>query len=244
MRNDIIEELREIAAPLAHIGNENCYRVPDNYFEDFADEVMSKIQLPFTHLPLTPPAPAYFEGLAGAILNKIKSNGIIVEANNEVTAELTELSPLLAGIKKENVYTVPAHYFDNFKVAIPPAAEKTKVVVMRPAVRWMRYAAAAAVVGIIAISGMFLFKNNDAGDIAATTTISYTAPLSSVSDAAITSYLKDSPANMDITLPAYDNNKINAGSLAEQLLHDVSDSDIKEYLQENQTPGEKDIKGI
>jgi hypothetical protein len=240
MRNDIREELEGIANSIAGIGNENCYRVPDNYFEYFAAEVMSKIQLPSTQLPLTPPTPAYFEGLTGNILNKIKSNGIIVEAQNEVTEELTAISPLVAGIKKENVYTVPAHYFANFKVAIP-AAEKTKVVAMRPPVRWLRYAAAAAVIGILAISGMFLFKNNHT---TGSDTFTYTAPLASVSDAAITSYLKDSPADMDITAPAYDDSNINAGSLAEQLLNDIPDSAIQEYLQENQTPGEKDIKGI
>src|SRR4051794_31802827 len=127
MRNDIRDELREVAPALANIGNENCYRVPDDYFEDFAAEVISKIQLPTTQLPLTPPAPTYFDGLAGAIMNKIKSNGTIVEAENDVTKELMELSPFVAGIKKVNVYTVPAHYFANFKVAIPAAEQKTKV---------------------------------------------------------------------------------------------------------------------
>ena len=118
MRNDIIDELREIAPALASIGNGNCYRVPDGYFEDFAADVMSKIQLPSTQLPLTPPAPTYFEGLAGTIMNKIKSNGIIVEAENDVTRELMDISPFVAGIKKVNVYTVPAHYFANFKVEL------------------------------------------------------------------------------------------------------------------------------
>ncbi|TKK70845.1 hypothetical protein FC093_03885 [Ilyomonas limi] len=244
MRNEIRDELKEIAASLANIGNENCYRVPDNYFEDVAGEVMSKIQLPFTQLPLTPPAPDYFDGLAGTILNKIKSNGTIVEANNEVTSELTELSPLVAGIKKENVYTVPADYFANFKVNVPATAEKTKVVAMRPTTHWARYAAAAVIVGVIAISGMFLLKNDTAINDTAVTITKYIPSLSSVSDNAIASYLKESPANMDIVLPVYDDSKINAGSLTEQLLQDVSDSDIQEYLQENQQPGEKDIKGI
>src|SRR5689334_17159828 len=125
MKTEIINELKEIAASLAHIGNENCYSVPDNYFEDFASEVLSKIHLPLTRLPFTAPTPAYFEGLAGTILNKIKdSSGIIVEANNEVTRELKVLSPLVASIKKENVYTVPADYFANFKVVIPAIGKK------------------------------------------------------------------------------------------------------------------------
>lgn len=245
MRNEIRDELKEIAISLADIGNANCYRVPENYFEDFASEVMSKIQLPFTQVPLTPPAPAYFEGLAGAIMDKIKSNGTIVEADNEVDKELAAISPLVAGIKKANVYTVPAHYFANFKVAIPSAEQKVKVVSMRPPVHWMRYAAAAVVIGAIAISGMFLFKNNGtSNNTRFIYTKDYTASLSSVSDNAIASYLKNAPAEMDITPSVFDDSKMNAGSLAEQLLQDVSDSDIQEYLQENQQPGEKDSKGI
>src|SRR4051812_12196226 len=110
MNTEIRDELKEIAALLPNIENGNCYRVPDNYFEGFADEVMSKIHLPSTQLPYTTPAPTYFEGLAGTILNRIKSGGTIVEENNEVTRELTALSPLVASIKKVNVYTVPANY--------------------------------------------------------------------------------------------------------------------------------------
>ena len=49
----------------------------------------------------------YFEGLAAAILAKVKE--MEVSAN----AELNELSPLLAGISKKTPYAVPSFYFDN-----------------------------------------------------------------------------------------------------------------------------------
>src|SRR4051794_36265079 len=126
MKTEIRNELEKIAASLAYIGNENCYHVPENYFEDFSSEVMNRIHLPFTQLPYTAPDSGYFEGLAGAILNKIKSNGTIVETENEVTRELTTISPIVASIKKGNVYTVPADYFANFRVAIPATGEKAK----------------------------------------------------------------------------------------------------------------------
>ena len=248
MKTEIRNELKEIAASLAQMGNENCYRVPDGYFEGFADEVMNKIHLPFTQLPYTAPTPSYFEGLAGTILNKIKSSGTIVEADNEVTTELKVLSPLLASIKKENVYSVPADYFANFRVGIP-AIDKTAQVIplhrSRP-IRWMRFAAAAVIVGIIAIGGIFLLKNNDTGgnDFASSIANTFSKPLSTISDDAIISYLKQSPADLDVTPAIFDDNKINVGSLEEQLLNDIPDSTIQEYLQENQEPGEKDIKGI
>lgn len=245
MRNEIKEEIQAIAASLAGIGNENSYRVPDNYFEDLADEIISKIQLPYTQTPLRSPAPAYFEGLAGTILNKIKSNGTIVEEDSDADKELMELSPLLARVRKVNVYTVPAYYFTNFKVAIPAAEEKVKVLAMRQSLRWIQYAAAAAIAGIIAIGGIALFRSSGTdGSTQAAFTTNYTSSLSSLSDDAITNYLKDSPADIDITPSVYDDSKINTGNLTEQLLHDISDADIQEYLKENQQAGEKDIKGI
>ncbi len=248
MRNEIKEEIQAIADSLAGIGNENCYRVPDNYFEELADEVMDKIQLPTTQLPFTAPPAAYFEGLAGAILHKIKSDGIIVEADSEVTQELRELSPVMASINKKNVYTVPADYFTTFNVNIPKTTDrKGKMLTMPQPVRWMRYAAAAAVIGVVAISGIFLFRNNTNADNSThiTFTKDYHVPLSSISDDAIANYLKTSPAaDMDLIPSAYDETMINAGNLTEQLLQDVSDSDIQDYLKENQQPGEKEIKGI
>jgi hypothetical protein len=159
--------------------------------------------------------------------------------------ELKTLSPLLASIKKENVYTVPADYFANFRVATP-ATDKTGQVLalQRSPIRWMRYAAAAVVVGIIAIGGIFLLKNNTGNGYTSTIANTFSKPLSTISDDAIVSYLKQSPADLDVTPATFDDNKINIGSFAEQLLNDIPDSTIQEYLQENNEPGDKDIKGI
>lgn len=243
MKTEIREELKEIATTLAGIGNANCYRVPDHYFDDFASEVLSKIQLPATQMPFTQPSPSYFEGLAGEIMSKIKSNGIIVEEKSEVEKELATISPLVAGIKKENVYTVPAHYFANFNVTIPTPAQRTNVVGLHRPIRWMRYAAAAVVVGVVAVSGFFVFQSNNSA-VENTPFAAVQKTLSAVSNDAIANYLNEIPADIDITPASYDDTKINAGSLAEQLLNDISDSDIQKYLQENQQTGEKDIKGI
>jgi hypothetical protein len=244
MRNEIRNELEEIAPVVAAVGNDNCYRVPENYFEFVANEIMSKIQLPSTQTPFTAPTPVYFEGLADSILKKIKSNGTIVEADNEVASELAALSPLVAGIEKVNTYSVPDDYFANFKVAIPAAAQPAKVIPMHQPVRWMRYAAAAVVVGVIAISSVFLFNADRTDTAGQISRIDYNRPLSSISDEAIANYIKESPAQLDMMPAAFDDSNLNAGSLVEQLLKNVSDSDIQDYLKENQQSGEKDIKGI
>ena len=245
MKTEIRNELREIAASLTNIGNANCYRVPDNYFEGFADEVLSKIHLPITQLPYAAPAPTYFEELADSVLNKIKGNGTIIEADNEVTKELTAISPFIASIKRVNVYTVPANYFATFKVAVPVREIKAQLVPMhRSPARWMRYTAAAAIVGIVALGGVFLLRNNDISNHGSSTVVNYKKPLSTISDDVIANYLNQSPAQLDVVPTTYDDSQINAGNLAEQLLNDIPDSAIQDYLQENKQPGDEDIKGI
>lgn len=64
--------------------------------------------LPLTNSPSFFVPEGYFEGLAGSILAKVKR----LETSGAQT-ELTELSPLLAGLSKAMPYGVPSSYFDD-----------------------------------------------------------------------------------------------------------------------------------
>ncbi len=59
------------------------------------------------NLPFSVPE-GYFEELADALLAKVKSTN-----NDAAQTELSELSPLLAGLSKQMPYTVPVSYFEN-----------------------------------------------------------------------------------------------------------------------------------
>jgi hypothetical protein len=106
-------------------------------------------------MPYDVPA-GYFDGLEKKLLQSA--------LNKEQTAEeeLETLSPLLSGLKKQTPYSVPAGYFEQLNHI--PAEQKTgapaKVISMTSR-KWFRYAAAAVVIGVIAL-GAFLFtgKNN------------------------------------------------------------------------------------
>jgi gas vesicle protein len=169
-RNDILNELKELGSKLADAPLQNTYSVPEGYFEGFASQVLARIKAmdaadakeelnslsPYLNnlsreLPYKTPA-GYFDGLEERMMNAVRASADYQTADEE----LEGLSPLLKGLKKENPYKVPQGYFENFSM---PAVETagTKVVSMASR-KLFRYAAAAVVIGIVAISGM-LFLN-------------------------------------------------------------------------------------
>ena len=70
------------------------------------------ISLPEAGMPYSVPE-GYFDGLAEAILTRIKSS------NLSVKDELESLSPLLSGISKTMPYSVPENYFNTVTEDIP-----------------------------------------------------------------------------------------------------------------------------
>ncbi len=163
---DILNELREISPPVAGIGNQLPYTVPKYYFETLgavilarvatgANQEHSLIDIAGKTMPNDVPA-GYFDSLAGNILAKIKSTD-----EETVADELKNISPVVAGIAKENVYQVPAGYFEQLHESI------TNVVLTKPQIRLstafsrkaiIRYAAAAAILSAIVFGATFFLK--------------------------------------------------------------------------------------
>lgn len=92
---EILNELNGLAPVLAMAGNANIFAVPEGYFETVPAIVTASIK---NEVPA-----GYFDNLPDNILSKIEGT---------VAHELNELSPLLAGIKKENPFAVPEYYFE------------------------------------------------------------------------------------------------------------------------------------
>ena len=72
-------------------------------------DLSSEIRFPDFEVPA-----GYFDGLAAAVLQRIK-NSEMVSAQDE----LTELSPLLAGIPKSIPFSIPEGYFQSNLESIP-----------------------------------------------------------------------------------------------------------------------------
>jgi len=117
---EILNELRAISPLLAGMEKTNVFTVPEGYFNDLEFRITN-----YAILNNTSPAEninkrnlqevpsEYFDTLSDSILAKVKA----IYSENAVE-ELRNLSPMLFGLKGENVFTVPAGYFDKFSDSV------------------------------------------------------------------------------------------------------------------------------
>jgi len=97
---DIANELAEISSVVAAIPVTAVFEVPKDYFDTLAAHVLDNIAGNKGQDGL--PA-GYFDFLAVNILSKIEGTAM---------HELQQLSPVMAGIKKDMPYDLPQHYFE------------------------------------------------------------------------------------------------------------------------------------
>lgn len=200
-----MNELEQISAVVAQINPMVPYQVPEVYFETLSSVVMARIaaggqeensllQVAGKQMPQDIPA-GYFDTLPESILDKVKA-----QPGQTATEELASLSPLLAGISKQNVYEVPVGYFDGFEGTVSKQLkEETKVVSIFSRKLIIRYAAAAVVFTMIAFGIDNVMKQQAIGKpVAEITEQQFNNELAALSDDAIVSYLKLTADSKDI----------------------------------------------
>ncbi|MES2330943.1 MAG: hypothetical protein V4539_15175 [Bacteroidota bacterium] len=230
---DILQELRDISPLIVDIQSINPFSVPGGYFEGLPAAILEQVQIGAildNASANTYEVPAgYFEGLSANILSKIKMGEL-----NEVASELNEVAPMLNTISKNEVYTVPAGYFNQMDLSAVTRKEG-KVITLRIARKWMQYAAAAVMAGIL-VTGAFLYNdgnNSLTGIKADSSDVSF--EMNNVSEAELVTYL-DNPEHF-VAAPA-------ATTLASEAeladvknkLHQLSDEELNQYLKENAEP--------
>lgn len=168
--NNILQELSELNSSLANVASQNVYTVPNGYFDGLVSQVLNRIrameataaedEIGFLsptlnnvsrQMPFAVPA-GYFEGLAEQALQSVRESSDYQTAKEEIES----LSPLLSGLKKQIPYSVPEGYFE--KLSAVPVEKEVKVVSITHR-KWLKYAVAAVVTGIVVLSG-FLFLGN------------------------------------------------------------------------------------
>lgn len=166
---DILNELKELSPIIAGIEKKNVFTVPAGYFENLSEGILAGItieenisDISFSGSFDNDVPHGYFDVLADTILDKIKAQKTI-----SASEELNALSPMLYSIQNENVFEVPADYFNS--VAETTLArvnpQQTKVVVMnRRSTTVIKYAIAAALTGVMAL-GVFKFTNSNTNGI-------------------------------------------------------------------------------
>ena len=180
--SNILQELKELESSLAGLAAQNIYSVPDGYFEGLAGQVLNRIKAmeaanaaeelgylsPILsniskQMPYAVPA-GYFKGLEEQLMQTVRNSNDYLRKESfgqTATEELETLSPLLSSLKKEMPYSVPQGYFETLAAEINTQANKTETkVVSFGSRKWFRYAAAAAVVGVIATLS-FMLINQD-----------------------------------------------------------------------------------
>ena len=223
IKKEMPQETESVSELLAGIGRKNIYTVPAGYFETLPAQMLERIKSSDASVAVETAAissmvagigkqnvynlPAgYFNNLETGILAKL-------HAVNEVAEETAELSNLVAGIGKHNIYKAPQGYFENLSANIlqrlRPAA---KVISMKPRIAAFKYAAAAVVTGIIAISAFFMLNNNNAQSKQQVAVIkeankiietnSFDKEMNNISDAAIVAFLENKGQDVEASLVA------------------------------------------
>ncbi len=237
-RHIILEELKEICPFLAEKDPGNAYGVPAGYFDGLSGLITQKINNAPTlekGLAAAYQLPeGYFEGLADDILSRIRATNHQV---NEINEELRAIAPLLVDLGKKETYSVPAGYFEGFRVAGPGVVQKAKLVSLRRASKWMQFATAAMVAGIL-VTGAFIFTDkSDYLGFEKYEQLDLPSALNKVSDEDLVSYLEN-PEHIANTIVHESGNLTGEEVYGEvkNNLQELSDEEMDSYLSENPEP--------
>lgn len=185
----------------------------DNISSEIASLSPDVAQLPKS-IPFSLPQD-YFESFPTRLIQTI--------LNEASEKDFIKLSPLLRSLKHENPYTIPEGYFNNLKVEIP--RNQAPVIGIKRFGAWVKYAAAACLLGIIA-SVFFVSKTENGNQLASRSNEAETFQ-QKLSPDAIALYLEE----MD-NLSVVETNENEQVDTASNLLVDMSRETIKEILEE------------
>lgn len=230
-RKEILQELQEVSPVLLTIPAEPVYQVPPGFFASFPDEIMEQIRLNSLFDSASGPVFSvpedYFDKLPEQVLLRVRSEMI--------SDELNETAPLLSTLSRKEMYTVPDAYFDkiDFMPGTRKAVAEGKVITLRIARKWMQYAAAAVVTGIL-VTGAFLFTD-DSMNYTETEKIEkadVSSALGKVSEQELENYLENHERLMATQLVIVPANEEDLKEVKNNI-REVSDEELNQYLNEN-----------
>jgi hypothetical protein len=164
----------------------------------------------------------YFDSLSGEILRLAKESSLNVES------ELASIAPLLNQISKKPVQYLPESYFADFKVQ--SIKEPAKIIQMRIVRKWISYASAAMIAGILITAG-FLFNNKpiNSFDFNYYSKIDVPKALNQATDDELQNYLNSTASltgTEQLTIPD------ESDSSSQGNFQQISDEELKDYLKE------------
>ncbi|UAY52356.1 hypothetical protein [Ferruginibacter albus] len=163
LNDDIRSELKELSPFIADMEKTNVFTVPDDYFSVLPETLLACVTdnnntcVDNISKEMKAAVPeGYFDDLSNQILNRIK------QQNESSDEEIKSLSPLLHSIKGEQVFRVPANYFQSLPdiVLAKTKPQPAKVISMHKRNSFIRYAAAAVITGALAV-GVYKFTGSN-----------------------------------------------------------------------------------
>jgi len=237
------EEQFNSLSPLFAASKQLPYSEPAGYFDGLADKILKKVKA--SEATYAADELAFLSPLLSSIskqdlyavpvgyfdtLDKTLAQITIDFKNESVDEELENISPLLGGLKKQTPYTLPVGYFENLQYSnarenTVPAAN----VISITSRKWFRYAAAALVIGFVATVAFLLLNGPDRIDPADKSFSWVQKSMKKVSTDEINEFIELANAGNPDAVKTNGREEIN------DLLKDVSDKEIQDFLNETQT---------
>ena len=237
-----INEEKTENGSLPNISKTPVYEVPAGYFDSLAGNILNRVKAaaaasPAEELAFLSPVlsrlekkspfstpEGYFTDLSDNVVSG-------VQAIKFVNEELENLSPLMVSLKETSIYQVPPRYFEQLPAEILSKVKKqpAKVVSMTFTKRVVRYAAAAAIAGAIAVGGWMYFDGRSGGTSA---TDPVETGLAAVPDQEMESFLADNTVALADAGTVVANDGISESD-TKDLFANVSDDELQRYLEDH-----------
>jgi len=214
----IQEELKANTPILASIRKLDVYTVPSGYFEHLATDIRARINeailfaAPNSNIFHVPQG--YFETLSDTVISSIETK------ENEIFAELENIAPSLNDISKKNVYSIPSKYFENL-VVTENNKRTAKVISFSNTRKWVSYAAAVIIAGVLVSGGFFYNYHNSPSYII--------KEIKKVSDEELNNYVTDHV----VALSDEGVEMRGDAKHVQESLKLTSDEELQQYLNEN-----------
>ncbi|MEP7375475.1 MAG: hypothetical protein ABI675_18905 [Chitinophagaceae bacterium] len=238
-----IEETGFLSPQLNNLSQQIPYSTPAGYFDNLPEQILKRVKTSepgnvadelaclspllskiSKQVPYTAPV-GYFD-----TLEKKLKQPIINYKDQTAEEEIESISPLLGQLKKQTTYTVPEGYFENLQLPVINESTDTKTKVISITSRkWFRYAAAALVIGFVATMGLLFLTKKDPIDPADKSFAWIQKNMKKVSTAEINQFVELANAGTPDVVKADTKEEIN------NLLKDVSDKEIQDFLNDTQT---------
>jgi len=141
-----------------------------------------------------------------------------------------EVSPDFLQNTQQMPYSVPAGYFESFPdiVLKKVSPKQAKVISIDSARKWMRYAVAAAIIGVLAISSVLYFGNNQPVDPASQPQEWVAKQLKNIPDKEIDEFIDATT----VSTTAIAKTETSGKAEVIKLLKDIPDTELDKFLDE------------